>query len=322
MSGLIKVLVFEIPYKEFKSQKISLEDIGDVEDIWNFTSDYADHFDCYLFRFNTINPSSPILAEGLSSSSKEPLKEKSLDNKTNEVTNARSTLNYLEKEALATVESNIVPKKPKERAKKNDNRNRNKKAAESEKKSERGSLKEPELSEKKDDTKIIRNIYVLGQDKASESIKETVDDLMNRDYPKAAVFDGSDDSDVGVIVVPEDGHILRRPAIIEPGKVHSIMKENPTDNKFKGELKSELRDPVPIAEPPKDMNETISPYEMLSAASEIIKDKNDLIEKLEQELSEMRTGQQMGVAQVVQALLFMFSLYVAFYFCDYFARFE
>jgi hypothetical protein len=322
LSGLIKVLVFEIPYKEFKAQKISLEDIGDVEDIWNFTSDYADHFDCYLFRFNTMNPSSPILTERLPSSSKEPLKENSLNNKSNEVTNARSTLNYLEKEALATVESNIVPKKPKERAKKNNNRNRNKKAAESQKKSERGSSKEPELSEKKDDTKIIRNIYVVGQDKASESIKETVDDLMNRDYPKAAVFDGSDDSDVGVIVVPEDCHIPRRPAIIEPGKVHSIMKENPTDNKFKGELKSEARDPVPIAEPPKDMNETISPDEMVSAASEIIKEKNDLIEKLEQELSELQTGQQMGVAQVVQALLFMFSLYVAFYFCDYFARFE
>ena len=227
--------------------------------------------------------------------------------------------NYIKKEI---VENNIVPKNLNAKAKIRNARNRNKKADKSETKSEGESPKEPEQSEKKDDTNNIRNIYVVGQDKASESIKETVDDLMNRDYPKAAVFDGSDDSDVGVIVVPEDCHIPRRPAIIEPGKVHSIMKENPTDNKFKGELKSEARDPVPIAEPPKDMNETISPDEMLSAASEIIKDKNDLIEKLEQELSEMRTGQQMGVAQVVQALLFMFSLYVAFYYCDYIARFE
>ena len=230
------------------------------------------------------------------------------------------TKNYTKKEI---VESNIVPKNSNVKAKKrNSNRDRNKKAAESEKKSARGSSKEPELSEKKDDTKSIRNIYVLGQDKASESIKETVDDLMNRDYPKAAVFDGSDDSDVGVNVVPEDCHIPRRPAIIEPGKVHSIMKENPTDNKFKGELKSEARDPVPIAEPPKDMKETISLDEMLSAASEIIKEKNDLIEKLEQELSELQTGHQTGVAQAVQAVLFMFSLYFAFYFCDYFAAFE
>ena len=228
LSGLIKVLVFEIPYKEFKAQKISLEDIGDVEDIWNFTSDYADHFDCYLFRFNTMNPSSPILTERLSSSSKEPLTEKSLNNKSNEVSNARSTSNYLEKEALATVESNIVPKKPKERAKKNNNRNRNKKAAESDMKFEGESSKEPEQNEKN-----IRNIYMVGRDKATESIKEIVDDLMKRDYLKAAIFDGSDDSDVGIIVVPEDCHIPRSPTIIEPGKAHSIMKENPTDSKFK-----------------------------------------------------------------------------------------
>ena len=141
------------------------------------------------------------------------------------------TKNYIKKEI---VESNIVPKNSNVKAKKrNSNRNRNKKAAESEKKSEGESSKEPEQSEKKDDTNNVRNIYVVGQDKASESIKETVDDLMNRDYLKAAIFDGSDDSDVGVIVVPEDCHIPRSPAIIEPGKAHSIMKENPTDTKFK-----------------------------------------------------------------------------------------
>ena len=130
--------------------------------------------------------------------------------------------NYIEKEI---VESNIVPKKSNMRAKKRNDRNR--------KKFEGESSKEPEQNEKKDDTKNIRNIYVVGQDKASESIKETVDDLMNRDYLKAAIFDGSDDSDVGVIVVPEDCHIPRSPTIIEPGKAHSIMKENPTDTKFK-----------------------------------------------------------------------------------------
>jgi hypothetical protein len=121
-----------------------------------------------------------------------------------------------------------VPKNSNVRVKKRNNRNRNKNAVESEKKSEGESSKEPEP-----DTNNVRNIYVVGQDKASESIKETVDDLMNRDYPKAAIFDGSDDGDVGVIFVPEDCHIPRRPAIIEPGKAHSIMKENPTDNKFK-----------------------------------------------------------------------------------------
>ena len=140
------------------------------------------------------------------------------------------TKNYIQKEI---VESNIVPKKSNVKANKRNDRNRNKKAAESHLKFEGESSKEPEQNEKKDDTKNIRNIYVVGQDKASESIKETVDDLMNRDYLKAAIFDGSNDSDVGIIVVPEDCHIPRSPTIIEPGKAHSIMKENPTDSKFK-----------------------------------------------------------------------------------------
>ena len=140
------------------------------------------------------------------------------------------TKNHIQKEI---VESNIVPKKSNVKANKRNDRNRNKKAAKSDMKFEGESSKEPEQNEKKDDTKNIRNIYMVGQDKASESIKETVDDLMNRDYLKAAIFDGSDDSDVGIIVVPEDCHIPRSPTIIEPGKAHSIMKENPTDSKFK-----------------------------------------------------------------------------------------
>ena len=135
------------------------------------------------------------------------------------------TKNYIQKEI---VESNIVPNSNVKARKRNGNKNRNKQAAESEKKSVGESSKEPEP-----DTNNVRNIFVLGQDKASESIKETVDDLMNRDFLKAAIFDGSDDGDVGNIFVPEDCHIPRRPAIIEPGKAHSIMKENPTDNKFK-----------------------------------------------------------------------------------------
>ena len=139
--------------------------------------------------------------------------------------------NYIEKEI---VKSNIVHKNSNVKVKnRNGNRNRNKKAAETEKKSGGESSKQLEQNEKKDDANNIRNIYVVGQDKASESIQETVDDLIDRDYPIAAIFDGSDDGDVGVIVVPEDCHIPRRPAIIEPGKAHSILKENPTNNKFK-----------------------------------------------------------------------------------------
>ena len=260
MSGLIKVLVFEIPYKEFKAQKISLEDIGDVEDIWNFTSDYADHFDRYLFRFNTMNPSSPILTERLSSSSKEPLKEKSLNSKSNEVSNARSTSNCLEKEALAT----------------------------------------PSLAKKDRTKKEVKNLKSINCLTSDESLKET-------NAEKDTLIDGLEMSNVKV--KPE----------LEKTK---LVDDIPIEGTDYDDLLQKLENPVPIAEPSKDMNEAISPDEMLSAASEIIKEKNDLIEKLEQELSELQTGHQTGVAQAVQAVLFMFSLYVAFYFCDYFARFE
>ena len=248
LSGLIKVLVFEVPYEEFKAQKISINDIGDVEDVWNFTSDCADHVESYLFRFNTINPSSPILTEGLSSSSKEPLKEKSLNNKSNEVSNARSTSNYLEKEAVATA-----------------------------------SLAEKEVKNPKPIKCSTSDADLKNEIHLANSLKE-------KNAEKDTLIEGLERSNVKV-----KSKLEKTKLGIQP-----------------------LENPVPIAEPPKDMNEAISPDEMLNAASEIIKDQNDLIEKLEQELSELRTGQQMGVGQALQALLFMFLLYVAFYFCDLF----
>ena len=252
LSGLIKVLVFEVPYEEFKAQKISIDDIRLVEDVWNFTSDCADHIESYLFRFNTINPSSPILKQGLSSSSKEPLKEKSLNNKSNEVSHGRSTSNYVEKEAVATA-----------------------------------SLAEKEVKNLKPINCSTSDADLKNEMHLANSLKET-------NAEKDTLIEGLERSNVKV-----KSELEKTKPGIQP-----------------------LENPVPIAEPPKDMNEAISPDEMLSAASEIIKERNDQIEKLEQELSELRMGQQMGVAQAVQALLFMFSLYVALYFCDYFARFE
>ena len=252
LSGLIKVLVFEVPYEEFKAQKISIEDIGDFEDVWNFTSDCADHIESYLFRFNTINPSSPILKQGLSSSSKEPLKEKSLNNKSNEVSHGRSTSNYVEKEAVATAS----------------------------------------LAEKE-----VKNLKPINCSTSDADLKNEIhltNSLKEKNAEKYTLIEGLEGSNVKV-----KSELEKTKPGIQP-----------------------LENPVPIAELPKDMNEAISPDEMLSAASEIIKERNDQIEKLEQELSELRMGQQMGVAQAVQALLFMFSLYVALYFCDYFARFE
>ena len=257
MSGLIKVLVFKVPYKGFKAQGISLEDIGDVEDIWNFTSDYADHFDCYLFRFNTINPSSPILTEGLSSSSKEPLKEKSLNNKSNEVSNAGSTSNCLEKEALATAS----------------------------------------LAKKE-----VKNLKSINCSTCDENFEDV--EILKMHKKKMH----QEEKDHVGLVVKE---------LIEKENVDDFIgiRQKKTESKSEAHEDKQERESVPIAEPPKDENEAISRDEMLSAASEIIKDRNDQIEKLEQELSELRTGQQMGVAQVLQALLFMFLLYVCDLFC-------
>ena len=252
LSGLIKVLVFEVPYEEFKAQKISIEDIGDVEDVWNFTSDCADHVESYLFRFNTINPNSPILTERLSSSSKEPLKEKSLNNKSNEISNARSTSNYLEKEAEAVAVATA-------------------------------SLAEKEV-------KNLKPIKCSTSDADLKNEIHLTNSLKEKNAEKYTLIEGLEGSNVKV-----KSELEKTKLGIQP-----------------------LETPLPIAEPPKDMNEAISPDEMLNAASEIIKDKNDLIEKLEQELSELRTGQQMGLGQELQALLFMFLLHVAFYFCDLF----
>ena len=344
MSGLIKVLVFKVPYKEFKAQGISLEDIGHVEDIWNFTSDYADHFDCYLFRFDTINPSSPILTERISSSSKEPLKEKSLNNKSNEVSNAKSISNCLEKEALAsaslaekevnflkslncsTCDENFedvkilklhkkkIHQEEKEHIEKgnvDDFSGIRRKKPES--KSEAREDKQEREFENLNNAKSKLNLQNHLMQRGSEVSKETTINHLESSLKEAnADFKNE---------IYLTNSLKERNAEKEEGLERSNVKVKSELEKTKLGIQP-LENPVPIAERPKDENEAISRDEMLSAASEIIKDKNDLIEKLEQELSELRTGQQMGVAQALQALLFMFSLYVAFYFCDYFARFE
>ena len=265
MSGLIKVLVFEVPYEEFSAKGISLEDIGDVEDVWNFTSDCADHIESYLFRFNTINPSSPILTEELSSSSKEPLKEKSLNNKSNEVSNARSTSNCSEKEALATT-----------------------------------SL----------DKKEVKNLKAINCSTWDENFEDVKILKLHKKKTSPLPLILEENEHVGLVVKER----------IEKEKVDdfSVIRQKKTESKSEAREDKQERESVLIAEPSKDENEAISRDEMLSAASEIIKDRNDLIEKLEQELSELRTRQQMGVAQALQALLFMFLLYVAFYCCDLF----
>ena len=76
-----------------------------------------------------------------------------------------------------------------------------------------------------------RNIYVLGQDKATESIKELTNDLLSREYLNVAKFDGIDDADVGVIVIPES-HIPKKPRIVDPDNSHIVIDNNPANKQL------------------------------------------------------------------------------------------
>ena len=78
----------------------------------------------------------------------------------------------------------------------------------------------------------IRDIFVAGQDIATESIKEFTKYLLKRDYLNVATFDGSNDADVGVIVIPET-HIPKKPRIVEPNIEDLIIKNYPSDNILK-----------------------------------------------------------------------------------------
>ena len=76
-----------------------------------------------------------------------------------------------------------------------------------------------------------RNIYVLGQDKATESIKELTNDLLSREYLNVAKFDGIDDADVGVIVIPES-HVPKKPRILDRQHSKLILDNNPDDKQL------------------------------------------------------------------------------------------
>ena len=81
----------------------------------------------------------------------------------------------------------------------------------------------------------IRDIYVIGQDIAVESVKELSRTLLERDYLNLANFDGSSDVDVGVIVIPEK-HIPKKPRIVDPENSRVVLENNPTYKKLQVSL--------------------------------------------------------------------------------------
>ena len=79
--------------------------------------------------------------------------------------------------------------------------------------------------------KPTRNIYVVGQDIATESITKLTNDLLSREYLNVANFDGTNDADVGVIVIPET-HIPKKPRVVEPDNAEIVIQENPNNKKY------------------------------------------------------------------------------------------
>ena len=78
---------------------------------------------------------------------------------------------------------------------------------------------------------IPRDIFVVGQDVATDSVKDLTDFLLKRDYPAVAEFDGVDDGDVGTITVPET-YIPKKPRIVEPDIADEVIENNPEDTKL------------------------------------------------------------------------------------------
>ena len=76
-----------------------------------------------------------------------------------------------------------------------------------------------------------RDFYAVGQDFATESAKELSRNLLARDYLNLANFDGSNDADVGVIVIPEK-HIPKKPKIVDPDNANVVLENNPNDKKL------------------------------------------------------------------------------------------
>ena len=60
-----------------------------------------------------------------------------------------------------------------------------------------------------------RDLFVVGQDVATDSIKKLTRYLLERDYREIADFDGFYDGDVGVIVIPER-YIPKKPRVVDP----------------------------------------------------------------------------------------------------------
>ena len=83
--------------------------------------------------------------------------------------------------------------------------------------------------------KPSRDVFVAGQNCATDSIVEFVKFLLKRDYRHIFDFDGLNDGRVGVNTVPET-HIPRKPRVVAPENAEEVLKEHkdryPKDTKL------------------------------------------------------------------------------------------
>ena len=62
-------------------------------------------------------------------------------------------------------------------------------------------------------------------------IVKVTEDVLSREYLNVATFDGTNEADVGVIVVPET-HLPKNANIVEPDIADLVLENNPDNKKL------------------------------------------------------------------------------------------
>ena len=89
----------------------------------------------------------------------------------------------------------------------------------------------PNQTEENDNEPPIIDIFVAGQDCATNSIKEFTKKLLKRDYPKVAASLGLNDKEIGVINIPEK-FIPKKARVVKPEIAQEVIQNNPEDTKL------------------------------------------------------------------------------------------
>ena len=86
-------------------------------------------------------------------------------------------------------------------------------------------------TEENDNESPLIDIFVAGQDCATNSIKEFTEKLLKRDYPKVAASLGLNDKEIGVINIPET-FIPKKARVVKPEIAEEVIQNNPEDTKL------------------------------------------------------------------------------------------